>query len=309
MTRGPLTNPAASVRQRLLKYARDTGDDFQRILTRYAIERLLFRISRSAVRDQYILKGAMLFVTWPEHVFRPTGDLDLLGYGDPSPKAITALFTEICAIEEPDDGIVFDPASLRVEPAREEDQYQGAKLKVVGRLDRARATVQVDIGFGDHVHPEAKRGIFPNLLAGLPAAEIKMYPAETVVAEKFEGMIRFGEATGRLKDFHDIWVTTQTFRLQLADVAEAVRGTLQRRGTAIPVDLPPTLLPAFAERRETRGLWAGFLRRSPPNLPPPPFDELLGELRQFFAPVLGALASPGAQAGIWNPAARRWEQP
>jgi hypothetical protein len=308
MTQKMPKNLPASIRQRLLNYAHLHGNDYQRVLTRYAIERLLVRICRSPARDHYILKGAMLFATWPEHAFRPTGDLDLLGEGDPSPKGIATLFVDICQIDGGPDGIVFDPSTLLVEAVRGEENNRGARVTVIGSVGAARARVQVDIGFGDHVHPAAKRGIFPGLLAGLPAAEMLMYPPETVVAEKLETMIRFGEANGRIKDFYDIWVTARTFEFDLATLTEAVLGTMQRRQTADPRGLPVALLPAFAERAATQALWTGFLRRNPPALTPPPFGDLLGELRQFFGPVLGALANLGAQQGHWDPHRRGWEQ-
>ncbi len=308
MTLKPLKDLSASIRQRLLNHARAHGDDYQRILTRYAIERLLFRISRTEAREHYILKGAMLLVTWPEHAFRPTGDLDLLGHGDPSPQAITDLFSRVCQVAEPADGIIFEAASLRAEPAREEEQYQGIRLIVKGRLGTAIIPVQVDIGFGDIVYPAPSRQTFPGLLPDLPTAEVLMYPPETVVAEKFEAMIRFGEANGRIKDFHDIWVTARTFSFDLATLTEAVGGTLGRRRTAIPTDLPVALTQQFAEMPATQALWAGFLRRNPPNLSPPPFGELLGELRRFFEPVLAALALPEAGKGRWNSDRGIWEQ-
>jgi hypothetical protein len=308
MTLKPLKNPAASIRQRLLNHAKANGDDYQRILVRYAIERLLFRISRSEVRDQYTLKGAMLLVTWPQHAFRPTGDLDLLGQGDPNPDAIATLFAAICQIEEPADGILFDPASLRVEAMRADEAYSGVRMMVTGLLDGAKPVVQIDIGFGDKVYPEAKREVFPNLLPDLPAATILMYPPETVVAEKFEAMIRFGETNGRIKDFHDIWVAARTFPFDLGNLTEAVRGTFERRKTEPPVELPIVLLPAFGERASTQRLWTGFLRRNPPTLEPPPFDRVLDELRRFLNPVLGALASPGARQGRWNPDRSAWER-
>ena len=126
------------------------------MLTRYAIERLLFRLSQTEAAERYVLKGAMLFVTWPEHAFRPTGDLDLLGQGDPDPAALAELFTRICQVEVPDDGIVFDPATLKVEPIREADKYQGARLSLKGRLARAVIPVLVDIGFEDHLATEGR---------------------------------------------------------------------------------------------------------------------------------------------------------
>lgn len=308
MTLKSLKDPSASIRQRLLNHARANGDDYQRILTRYAIERLLFRISQTEAREHYILKGAMLFVTWPEHVFRPTGDLDLLSHGDPSSQAISELFVRICQVAEPADGIIFDTATLHVEPVREEEQYQGVRLNLKGRLGTAIIPVQVDIGFGDSVHPAPSRKTFPGLLSDLPAADVLMYPPETVVAEKFESMIRFGEANSRIKDFHDIWVMARTFRFDLATLTEAVGGTLLRRRTTIPNELPMALTLRFADMLSTQNLWTGFLRRSPPALSPPPFGELLEELRRFFEPVLVALALPEAAKGRWNPDRGVWEE-
>jgi len=168
------------------------------------------------------LDDGVWIVTWPEHVFRPTGDLDLLGQGNLDPDAIAELFIRICKIEVPDDGIAFDPASLKVNAVREGDKHQGIQLSLNGELARAVIRVQVDIGFGGYVYPLPKRKIFPGLLPDLPQANILMYPPETVVAEKFEAMIRFGEANGRIKDFHDIWVTTRTFPFDMPSLVEAI---------------------------------------------------------------------------------------
>jgi hypothetical protein len=308
MTLKPLKNPSASIRQRLLNHAKEHGDDYQRILTRYAIERLLFRLSQTEeARERYVLKGAMLFVTWPEHVFRPTGDLDLLGHGDSDPAAIIELFTRICQVDVPEDGIVFDPATLEVEAVREEEKYQGVRLSLSGRLGTAVIPVQIDIGFGDSVYPAPSRRIFPGLLPDLPPAHVLMYPPETVVAEKFEAMVRFAEANGRIKDFNDIWVTTRTFPFELATLVEAVGGTLRRRETAVPMETPVALTSQFAEMPDKQALWTGFLRRSPPTLPPPPFGDLVAELRRFFGPVLSALALPESAKGQWNPDRGAWE--
>jgi len=306
MTAKIVKNPAASVRARLFAHAKQHGDDYQRVLTRYAIERLLFRLSQTEAAERYVLKGAMLFVTWPEHVFRPTGDLDLLGQGDPDPAAIAELFTRICQVEFPADGIGFDPASLKVEAVREADKYHGVQLSLKGELAGAVIHVQVDIGFGDQVYPAPKRGNFPSLLPDLPEANILMYPPETVVAEKFEAMIRFGEANGRIKDFYDIWVTTRNFLFDMPSVVEAVNGTLRRRETAIPTEMPVGLTEAFAAIAEERGLWSGFLRRNPPTLEPPPFAELQEELRRFFGPIIAGLGAPESAKGRWDPDGGAW---
>jgi hypothetical protein len=299
-------NPAASVRSRLLAYAKQHGDDYQRILTRYAIERLLFRLGQTEEAKGYVLKGAMLFVTWPEQVFRPTGDLDLLGQGDPDPAAVAGLFARISQVELPDDGIKFDPDSLKIETVREADRYQGVHLDLKAELAGAIIPVQVDIGFGDHVYPPPRRGSFPSLLPDLPQASILMYPPETVVAEKFEAMLRFGESNSRIKDFHDVWVTTRTFPFDMSNLVEAVAGTLRRRETAIPTEMPVCLTERFAVIAENRGLWSGFLRRNPPTMKPPPFSELQTQLRRFFAPLIAGLKSPEAAKGRWDPGGGGW---
>lgn len=302
----PIKDVAVSIRRRLLNLAKSRGEDYQRLLTRYAIERLLFRLSRTEGAGGYILKGAMLFTTWSQNVARPTGDLDLLGQGNSDPATIIAMFTRACQVDVSEDGIIFDSATLDVEPVREAQSYRGVRVKLKAGLAGAVISVQVDIGFGDYVYPQPTRRYFPGLLENVPPASILMYPPEAVVAEKFEAMIRFGTSNGRLKDFHDMWVATRTFSFDLPTLAAAIRGTLQRRRTPIPVGTPEGLTPQFAAIAEERGLWRGFLRRTPPPLVPPPLTELLEELRRFFEPVITALADPGTASGRWDPAASGW---
>lgn len=309
MTRRPVTNKGDSIRARLFNHAKNNGADFQHTLTRYAIERLLYRLSQAEARNRFFLKGAMLFATWPEHIFRPTGDLDLLGHGDSTPAAMIEIFTEICAIVVADDGISFLPETLYAEAAREDQGYRGITLSVIANLASARITVQVDIGFGDHVHPAPRWNPFPNLLPDLPTASLLMYPKETVVAEKFEAMVRFGEANSRIKDFYDIWVISKTFSFDLGELAEAIQGTFRRRNTDIPATIPPALLPQFAERPNVATGWSGFVRTRQPTLMPPTFDILLDELRQFFLPILSAFALPAGASRRWNRDQGIWEPP
>lgn len=301
-----ITNTAASIRARLLNHARQHGDDYQRILTRFAIERLLYRLSQTTAGEYYVLKGAMLFATWPENAFRPTGDLDLLGSGSTDPDAMSELFAGICQVQAPEDGIIFSPETLRVDPVRDTDKYQGVRLRLKGELAGAIIPVQVDVGFGDQVYPQPDRRIFPGLLPDLPPANVLMYPPETVVAEKFEAIVRFGVANGRVKDYYDIWVTTHTFEFDLSSLTEAIIRTFQRRETAPPTQLPEGLARSFADFVEERGLWTGFLWRNPPNLNPPSFEELLDELQRFFSPIISGLELPEAANGQWDPINRTW---
>ncbi|TLX70053.1 nucleotidyl transferase AbiEii/AbiGii toxin family protein [Pseudomonas nicosulfuronedens] len=299
-----IKNPGASINARLMNRARDRGDIFNLVQTRYAQERLLYRLSQLPEAEGYMLKGAMLYGTWPEHVYRPTKDIDLLGHGDPSPEAVLALFRKVCMVVVPEDGITFDPATLSVQPVREDEHYRGISLTVEGQIHTARVTVQVDIGFGDHVYPAPKSQRFPGLLPGLPEARILMYPQATVIAEKFEAMVRFGAINSRLKDYFDIWVIIRTFPLDMPVLIRAISGTFERRGATIPTGIPVGLSPDFVQIVGQQ--WQGYLRLNPQVNPPSPFEDLLSDLRQFFGPVIAGSQRPELHQGQWDPSKKEW---
>jgi len=217
MAREPLKNVGASVRARLLQRSRDQRTDFQILLTRYALERLLYRLSRSEHRNRFILKGAMLFVTWVEAPFRPTRDLDLLGYGDNSPEAIGDTFRAILTQPVDDDGVAFDIAGLEAAPIREDLEYGGVRVRTQATIAGARIPIQVDVGFGDAITPGPIEIDYPALLDA-PAPHLRAYPIETVVAEKFHALAARGITNSRLKDYYDLWLIADTFELDSRSV-------------------------------------------------------------------------------------------
>jgi nucleotidyltransferase AbiEii toxin of type IV toxin-antitoxin system len=133
-----LANIPASVRQKLLNLARERNEDFQLLLTKYGLGRVLFRLSTSKHRDIFILKGALLFELWTHELYRPTRDADFLATGDNSPERFAAIFREICTAEITDDGILFDPASVRAERIKEDADYEGVRVAFTGTLDKAQ---------------------------------------------------------------------------------------------------------------------------------------------------------------------------
>jgi hypothetical protein len=225
LTTGNARNIAASVRAKLLNIANREGSDFGLVLTHFTLERLLYRVSESAYRDQFILKGAMLFQAWTQKAHRPTRDLDLLGQGNPSPEHCEKVFREICDISVADDGLVFFPETVRVEKIKEEQEYEGVRVKFLARLENARIPLQVDIGFGDAVTPSVLR--YPTLLP-MPAPRIQAYPMDTVVAEKAEAIVSLGMLNSRMKDFFDIWFLARTFQFDGRALSDAVRATFGR---------------------------------------------------------------------------------
>ncbi|MDX0973238.1 nucleotidyl transferase AbiEii/AbiGii toxin family protein [Sinorhizobium medicae] len=278
-------NIGASVRARLLERARAERSDFQILLTRYALERLLYRLSVSPHRDRFILKGAMLFVTWVADPFRPTRDLDLLGHGDSDAVSIAETFRAICAQPVADDGVTFEIAALTAAPIREEVEYGGVRVRTTATIAGARIPIQVDIGFGDAVTPGAVEIDYPALLDA-PAPHLHAYPVETVVAEKFEALVTLGIANSRLKDFYDLWLIAQTFEFRRSTLIEAVRRTFERRETTLPADIPIGLSNEFTMAWSAQ--WQTFLRRERMAAAPETFAAVIGDLCLFLLPLVDA---------------------
>jgi Nucleotidyl transferase AbiEii toxin, Type IV TA system len=294
MAREP-RNVGASVRARLLDKARAESADFQILLTRYALERLLYRLSVSKHRDRFILKGAMLFATWVDVPFRPTRDLDLLGSGDNEPQTVAAMFRDICNEPVPEDGVAFDGAALQAAAIRATADDGGVRVRTTATIDGARIAIQVDIGFGDAITPGPVTISYPTLLDN-PAPQLLAYPVETVVAEKFEALVTLGMANSRLKDFYDLWLIAQTFELREATLINAVRSTFKRRGTALPTDVPVGLSDEFAAAWATQ--WRAFLTRERMSAAPDALAVVVADLRLFLLPLL---ASTSNSNRMWPP--------
>jgi len=253
-----IVNMGASVRARLLAIARERKQTFDLILTRYAVERLLYRLSTSRFRDRFVLKGAMLMTTWFDVPFRPTRDLDLLGYGDPEADGMLATFAEVCAVEG-NDGVVFDSKGLAVESIRDELEYGGLRLRTNADIGGAVVRISIDIGFGDATAPGLEELDYPVLLDN-PAPHLRAYSRETVIAEKFQAMVLLGRANSRMKDFYDIWLLAKTHSFEDDRLARAIAATFERRRTEIPTETPDGLTAAFAEDPVKQQQWAAFVR-------------------------------------------------
>lgn len=261
MTKTQPKDIGASVRARLLRIARDRGDDFQLVLTRYANERLLFRLASSKHASMFVLKGAALFTLWTGKPHRTTRDLDLLGLGDPDEGYVREVFADVLTLEVDDDGVLFDLGSLSIGPIREEQEYGGVRVEVIARVTTARVRLQVDVGFGDAITPEAAVVEFPALL-DFPAPRLKAYPRETVVSEKFEAMVRLGMANSRMKDFYDLAMLAKYFDFDGDVLARAIRATFERRKTPLPANLPVALTVTFADDPTKKTQWSGFVRKA-----------------------------------------------
>jgi predicted nucleotidyltransferase component of viral defense system len=290
---------AASIHRRLQNLP-DLRQDFQYTLIRYGTERLLYRLSQSPHRDRFVLKGAMLFVVWMGHNPRPTKDVDFLGRGDLGIAELEEIFRGVCAIPCPEDGLAFDVGSVRAQEIREEQEYGGIRVIARATLGRARIPIQVDVGFGDAIVPEATEAEFPTLL-DLARPKLRVYPRETVVAEKLEAIIKLGIATSRMKDIYDLHVLAKQFVFPGLTLARAIRATFERRKTELPRSLSNVLGDSFLRDAGKRAQWAAFLRRMGTGPQGLTLDEAARIIQTFIGPPVEALAAGLTFDGTWPP--------
>ena len=286
----PPKNLAASIHRRLLNGARQRGEDFQLTLLRYGAERLLYRLSRSRHNERFVLKGALLFLLWPDQLYRPTRDIDLEGLGDSTPTTLETVFREIADVPCPDDGLRINRESVHAQEIRSAHEYGGIRITLSAFLGKAALRLQVDVGFGDAMTLTPDTVQFPTLLP-LPAPILRTYPVETVVAEKFEAITRLGRANSRMKDFYDIWLLSQSFPFDDDRLARAIAATFERRETEVPVNLPDALTPAFAEDEQKQRQWNAFLDNV--ALRPGSLPEVIEGAARFLMPHAIAAAKLG----------------
>jgi predicted nucleotidyltransferase component of viral defense system len=298
MTKEKPRNLAASVRQRLMNLARARREDFQFVLTHYALERLLYRLSRSEHRDVFVLKGAMLFQLWGDQPHRPTRDLDLLGQGENSIPRFEQIVRKICGMAVEDDGLVFSAESVQGDVIKEDQEYEGLRLTLDCRLENARIPIQIDIGFGDVVTPAASVAAYPVLL-GFPAPVLAAYSRESVVAEKFQAMVTLGIVNSRMKDFYDLWVLARQFDFQGTLLSQAIRATFERRRTLVPADAPTALSPEFSKDQTKQTLWRAFISKSKLDTGSIGLQEIMMVLRDFLMPPSRSVAAGGLLEMVW----------
>lgn len=299
-------NLAASVRARLLNRARETRQDFNLILTRYALERLLYRLSTSPHADQFLLKGALLFDLWFDIPHRPTRDADFLGLGSGELPHLETIFRDVCMMDA-EDGVMFRPDTIQAAEIRKEANYAGVRVTLLGLIDGARCPIQIDIGFGDAVTPGPEEVLYPVMLPDFDAPKLRVYPRYTVVAEKLEALASLGIANSRLKDFFDLWILSRYSEFDGDTLRRAIRATFDRRKTELPPGAPFGLTDDFARDMQKQTQWQAFLGKN--RLEALELEVLVAALRDFLLPAVAAaradthLPQRWPAGGPWTPVA------
>jgi hypothetical protein len=299
-----IRNTAASVHQRLLNKAKESSRPFNELLQHYAIERFIYRISKSSPADRFILKGALVFSAWSGAASRPTMDIDFLGRIDNSLEVVVVAMKEACGKDVEEDGMSFDPEKVSAVRIAEDAEYEGVRVRVPGSLGNARVSLQIDIGFGDVIVPGPSRITYPTLLE-FPPPELSGYSMESTIAEKYQAMVKLGGLNSRMKDFYDIWMLSRLFDFKGATLAEAVKKTFENRKTPITA-APAVFQRSFAEDEDKQVQWTGFIKKAKLDNSPGAFGEVVAAVRVFLEPVTASLSKQQSFRSMWK-APGPWE--
>lgn len=295
-------NVPASVKARLLNRARSQGDEFERVLLRYACERFLYRVGVSEVRGQLVLKGAALLTLWLKDSYRMTRDLDFLALDTHDEAGIRSTVHAICGLSCAPDGLTFDAAAMEISPIRTDRDFKGQRVALRANLGKARIPIQVDLGFGEAGWPAAEEVSYPTLITGVPAPSIRAYPPAAAVAEKLDAMVQHGFRNTRMKDFHDIWALSSELPFDGADLCIAVTACFERRRATWAQESPVALGSRFYAAPDLQRRWADYRRRGVfrPS-PPPDFDSIGERVRAFLGPVWECVVTGAMYPARWPP--------
>jgi hypothetical protein len=277
-------------------------EEFERTLTRFAAERLLFRLGASSARGRCILKGASLLTVWLPDPYRATRDIDVLLSGQTDDAAIRLLVEEICTVPCSEDALRFDLSELVVETIRAQEEYVGKRARFRAFLGTARIAVQLDLGVGDAMTVEPEEIIYPTMLDTLPSPQLRAYPREATIAEKFEAMVKLDTRNSRMKDFHDIWALSGAFSFDGPALQKAIAACFDRRGTPWADELPRALTSAFYQMPDLQTRWRSYLAAGAVLTPPPAQFEIVGErIGQFLSPVRSSIVARVPFDSVWLP--------
>lgn len=300
MNKGNPKDIAASVRARLTEFARKHAEELQAILTRYAIERFLYRLSVSTHAESFVLKGAMLFQLWTTEPHRATKDVDLLGTGESSLERLAEVMSAVCAMDVPDDGLTFDPSAVSASRIKEDQEYEGVRVTCPVRLGNARLRLQIDVGFGDAITPSPIRVNFPTIL-DFPAPVLQAYPRETVIAEEFQAMTVLGMQNSRMKDFFDLWILSRDFAFDGETLVRAITATFRRRGSIPSTSTPLALTAEFGADPTKITQWEAFVRKGKLSTDSTKLDAVIASLNSFLMPLSRAAATGEKYFATWTP--------
>ena len=302
-------NIPASIHARLTKEARKSNRPFSEVLQYYGIERFLYRLFQTKYKEDFILKGGLLIYSWGISMRRPTRDIDFLSLTGNQVELISNVITDAISLSVPEDGINFDTSSLSIEETQVDADRTGIRVRLTGYLARARIPLQIDIGFSDELSSTPVVVNYPVVLNDMSGFQVNSYPAEMVVAEKFHTIERYAALPSRWKDYYDLWLISERFRMDDQSLRNAISKTFEKRATKIPEGRPVSLSDEFINKYH--GNWEIFLKKSGLQVNiTGDLKAVVEQIRSFLEKPLQELKSSDIKRvnWQWSPEAKKWKK-
>jgi hypothetical protein len=289
---------AGRVYNDLRNLGRRTGRSTDEIMVEYVLERFLYRVSLSpSGGPHFILKGGLLLAQFGAR--RTTRDIDILGRAFPNDEAEIIRRVAIIAATKADDGVEFDPGTLRTVPIRADEEYNGLRLTMTATIARARLKLQLDVSFGDPVIPEPQIIDYPQQLS-TESFQIFGYPLATVIAEKLSTAISLGDLNTRERDYADLYRLATLHALDGRELTGALIATAKHRG--IPLRPLTSSITDLGARRQSS--YAAWRRRQGTAASgyPDQFSHVVALVTAFADPLL----TGEALTLSWHPELKIW---
>jgi len=215
--------------------ARNHNSQPQDIMQMYFFERLLYRISISKYKHNFILKGGLLLSAIFSDRRRTTQDMDTMIKGiDLNFEAIKKIIDEIVNVDI-DDDIRFEVTKYK--DIREQDKYGGIKVYLIGHKEHLQVPLSIDISINDPITPRELEFRYKSIFND-SYIKIMAYNIETIIAEKFETFITDNIQNTRLKDFYDIYMLMSNHSEEIDNkiLIKAIKNTFKRRETIFDIN-------------------------------------------------------------------------
>jgi predicted nucleotidyltransferase component of viral defense system len=272
-----------SVKEKLKNIAKDTGKDYNFVCIQYMQERFLARLEKSKYRENFILKGALMFLAYDIPVVRPSKDIDLLGKKTSNEVSnIRSAVTTVANIEL-NDGVNFNADRIEIEPITENAEYGGWRIKISTIVGKDNHRLQIDVGFGDMIVGGPVDMNYPSLLE-FSSPNIKVYSLESAMAEKFEAIVNLGTFGSRMKDYFDVWFMIHNHELNSGRLQKAIQATFGQRDTPVS-DMRYIFSEEFKSDQNKSQQWQAFLNRSSIEIDYT-FDEIVSGIEEYMNTVV-----------------------
>lgn len=272
-----MIHTAKQMKDLIRNQSKKTGIPAQVLLRKFMMERFMERVSQSAYRDNFILKGGLLVSAFVGSELRSTMDIDTTIKGlNVTADHIRQVVAEISAVQL-GDNVTFQINDIA--PIMDEADYQGLRLSMSAMLDESVIPMKIDISTGDAITPAEIRYEYP-LMFENRSIPIMAYPIETVLAEKIETIISRSTANTRMRDFYDIYILTKTQAVDKAILRQALAATAKKRGSIALLDSAENTLLAISHDADMHKNWQQYAKKNP-YVGSVSWEEVLSEVRRL----------------------------